>query len=193
MTAIVGLVDAGHAWIAGDTGCFRGWSRHTIGGTGKIFRNKECVIGLAGRAVDAQLIEHVLVPPAVEDLELKQWAITEFVPALREVLKDNGRLEVKNGIERGDSLFMLGIRDRLFQVGEDFYVSERVHGFDAVGCGEEYALGSLHANTLSENGTAVVPPAITRLENALQAAAYFSAGVHPPFTYASTTGESGTL
>lgn len=183
MTAIVGLVDDGVVWVAGDSGSFKGWSRHTKP-NGKVFKVKECIIGLSGRAVDAQLIEHHLEVPAIEDYDVRDWAIKKFVPALRGTLKGNGRVTLKDGCESWDSEFLLGVRDRLFRVSSDFYVAERGDGYEATGCGEEFALGSLFDQ--------VGPPAM-RLYTALCAAAYFSAGVHPPFTYKNSRGEGGTL
>lgn len=178
MTAIVGLVHNNAVWLGGDSGTFTGMSRYTTP-AGKLFRLGPCIIGLAGRAVDAQVLKYFFKPPALEG-DIKTWAVTKFIPEVRKAFKEQGRQGMKDGVEGYDSLFLLGIRDRLFRVSTDLHVGDRDDAFQAVGCGEEFAYGSLFGSK---------GPPQKRLELALKAATYFSSGVHPPYTYLTTKGD----
>ena len=177
MTAIVGLVDKGTAWLGGDSGSFRGWDRDVHPG-GKLFRVGEVMIGLAGSAVDAQTIQYGVKLPEIHGGDLKAWTVQSLVPEVKRALKERARVTTKDGLENWESTFLVAVRDRVFRVGSEFYVGERDDPYYAVGCGADFALGVLYA-------TKGAPK--KRLEAALNAAAYFSAGVHPPFTFASTS------
>ena len=66
-------------------------------------------------------------------------------------------------------------RGRIFEIESDYQVGERAEPFNAVGCGQDLALGALYA----AEHLASRPRA--RIELSLAAAANFSAGVYPPF------------
>ena len=58
-----------------------------------------------------QLLEHHLSLPHVDGDE-RDWAITEFVPAVREAFKSHGYANVHNNEEHGGT-FLLAVRARL--------------------------------------------------------------------------------
>ena len=177
MTAIVGITDGLKAHLGADSGSFRGWDRHIVPG-GKLFTVGGAVVGLAGYAVDGQIIRHFVAvadPEPGDDIE--QWAVRILVPALRDALKARGRVTVKDAVETWDSECLVAIRDRILRVGQNFHVAQRDDGLYAIGCGADFALGALHA-TEGESRA--------RLHAALRAAEYYSAGVAAPFTFAST-------
>ena len=102
---------------------------------------------------------------------------TLFIDAIRKCLKDGGYATTDNNAEVGGT-FLVAFEGRLFVVYSDYQVAENVSGYDAVGCGSDIAMGSLHT---SHNHTTLYPK--QRLEAALQAAEEFSAGVRGPFIY----------
>ena len=67
----------------------------------------------------------------------------------------------------------IGKAGRLFTIQSDYQVAEVADNYTAVGCGQDYALGSLYATLES------IPT--KRIKLALETAAYFSAAVRPPF------------
>lgn len=71
--------------------------------------------------------------------------------------------------------FLVGYNKNLYHIGADFQVGIPANGYDAVGCGSELALGSLHSTQLLK-----LKPE-QRVKMALEAAAHFSGGVEPPF------------
>lgn len=103
----------------------------------------------------------------------------DFINAVRQGLKEGGWASKNNEQEEGGS-FLVGVRGRLFEIGEDYQVGELADGYAAVGCGAEIALGALHATV--DAGMSLQ----TRAVAALEAAAHFSTGVRPPFTVVGT-------
>ena len=75
----------------------------------------------------------------------------------------------------------MGTHGRLFFVSADYQVGEPADPYAAVGCGDGYALGALHAT----EGGRMAPQ--RRLDAALAAAERFSNGVRGPFAHVSTT------
>jgi ATP-dependent protease HslVU (ClpYQ) peptidase subunit len=69
----------------------------------------------------------------------------------------------------------VGYNGNLYCVESDFQVAEHLDDFNACGCGENYALGSLHSTAKT-----TMTPA-ERVYEALSVAEYFSAGVRKPF------------
>ena len=69
---------------------------------------------------------------------------------------------------------MVGYKGRLYAIYESLQVAECVDNYDAVGCGEKYALGSLFMTQNLDNPE-------QRILQALKTAEYFSAGVRGPF------------
>lgn len=100
--------------------------------------------------------------------------VTDFIDAVRLCFSSNGYMRTENGIETG-GIFLVGCANRLFCVDSDFQVAESKWDYAAIGCGEEYALGTLHHITNQKGSSGINPKdAITF---ALQAAECHSAGV----------------
>jgi ATP-dependent protease HslVU (ClpYQ) peptidase subunit len=179
MTCIVGLVHGQHVYIGGDSAGVGDWSL-THRKDKKVFRNGEFVFGFTSSFRMGQLLQYKLAPPLLSvDQDVMAYMATDFVDAVRSVLKDGGYAKVKDSHSEEGGTFLVGCRDRLFAVHGDFQVSESLHGFAACGCGSDIALGSMHSTR-----SWVDPEA--RIVEALQAADTFSAGVAGPFHIEST-------
>jgi hypothetical protein len=172
MTCIVGLVDNGAVHIGGDSAGVGGYSL-TVRADRKVFRNGDFVMGFTTSFRMGQLLHHAFSPPKRHpDTDIDKFLVTDFINGVRDCLKTGGYAERHHEAESG-GVFLVGFAGRLFRIDTDYQVGESVDGFDAVGCGEDIARGSLFS-------TAKVKP-IERLNIALEAAARFSAGVHGPF------------
>lgn len=176
MTAIAGLIHAGRVHLAGDSAVTSGWGLDLRPG-GKVFANGPYVFGVSGSLRAAQLLQYAFDVPEPED-DLARFMATDFVDAARTCLKDGGHARRENEVESGDMILLIGVHGRLFKLWSDYAVGEGTEPFTAIGCGQDYALGALHA-TFGR-------PARTRLRTAMEAAERFSAGVRGPFTYVST-------
>lgn len=98
--------------------------------------------------------------------------VVDFVNAVRECFKAAGFAERDKDQESG-GVFLVGFRQNLYRISSDYQVGRAADGYDAVGCGDQQALGSLFSTV----GRA--PEA--RVRTALNAAEHHSAGVRGPF------------
>lgn len=177
MTAIVGLVSAGRVLIGGDSAGVAGYSI-TVRRDAKVFASGPYVYGFTDSFRMGQLIRYAFQPPPPPDGDdLDRFLATTWVDQLRETLRKGGWSTVESQQEHGGT-FLVGARGRLFRVGADFQVGEPADRYDAVGCGEELAIGALYATADSDMF------AEDRALLALRAAEYHSAGVAGPFVLA---------
>lgn len=173
MTCIVGLVDKHKVWIAGDSAGVDGLSLVQRADR-KVFINGPYVFGFTSSFRMGQLLAHSLTPPNPPAPDaLYPFMVTEFVDAVRHCLLMGGMAEKKDEVETGGT-FLVGVHGRLFSIMDDYQVGESCHDFDACGCGDELALGSLYSTRSMKDPK-------KRLVEALTAAETFSAGVRRPF------------
>jgi len=171
MTCIVGLVEKGTVYIAGDSASVAGWTSR-VTRLPKVFRRGPFLIGYTTSFRMGQLLQHSLVVPAQTDGDDMRFMVTNFVECVRKLLKEKGVAKIESNAESGGQ-FLVGYRRRLYSVQSDFQVNEMADGFDAVGSGCEYALGAL-----------AVTPAMSpmpRVKRALAVSAHFNMAVSPPF------------
>jgi ATP-dependent protease HslVU (ClpYQ) peptidase subunit len=176
MTCIVGLAAAGKVFIGADSAGLAGLDM-AVRADRKVFRNGEFIIGFTSSFRMGQLLAVKLAPPKYHpDVEPWRYMVEDFVEAVRRCLREGGFSKKADEVESGGH-FLVGFRGRVFHIESDFQVGERVEGFDATGCGESFALGSL-----LETGRRIdlLEPR-DRVLRALKAAETFSAGVRSPF------------
>lgn len=176
MTCIAGLAINGVVYIGGDSAGVGGYSL-TVRADRKVFRNGEFVFGFTSSFRMGQLLHHSLVPPKRHpDTNVDKFMVTEFIDAVRKCLKDGGYASRENDVEAG-GVFLVGYEGRLFRIDNDYQVGESADGIDAVGCGEDLAIGALSASAGKPRD---------RVQMALQVAESRSAGVRGPFHIIST-------
>ena len=184
MTAIVGLVHEGTVFLGGDSAAAGNMNIYTRREP-KVFRSDQYIIGYTTSFRMGQIIRHAFKPPMlasgdaeVSDEDLMGFMATEFIRKLKLAFKDGGWLESDKGRDTGGQM-LIGVAGRLFQIESDFQVGESALGYDAVGSGNEVALGSLHATSHTEFDPQ------KRLELALQAAEEFVSTCRRPFHFVS--------
>ena len=127
-----------------------------------------------------QLLRYSLVIPDHDPrVPVEKYMATAFINAVRECLKANGAAKATNGVEEGGT-FLVGYQGRLFRIEGDYQVGETTNGYDACGCGQDLARGSMFS-TKSRG------KARDRIVQALKAAEYHSAGVCGPFKILATS------
>lgn len=177
MTCIVGIADGGKVYIGADSAGFSD-NDLTVRKDAKVFRVGAFVIGFTTSFRMGQLLRYSFDPPRPEiGACVERYMNTSFVDAVRKTFREGGFLTVKDSAESGGT-FLVGLRGRLFMVAADFQVAESQHGFDAVGCGFPFALGSLHETVGNFD-----PP--ERVARSLRTAEKCSGGVRGPFTVVS--------
>jgi len=172
VTAIVGLAHGGTVYLGGDSAGVDGYDMRVRADT-KVFRNGPYLFGFTTSFRMGQLLHYSLTPPAPTG-DVHRFMATKFVDAVRECLKAGGWSRKDSDREEGGT-FLVGVAGRLFCVYSDYQIGEGVDGYMAAGCGDQAAMGSLHATAALR----VAPK--RRVVMALEAAERFSAGVRSPF------------
>lgn len=172
MTCIVALVEDGKVYIGGDSAGIAGLSLSTRKDR-KVFINGEFIFGFTSSFRMGQLLRYSLVPPKnLENKDIYQFMVTDFINSVRDCLKNGGYASKNNETESG-GVFLVGYKGRLFKIESDYQVGEVYDNFECCGCGEEFAKGSLFSTQDMQ--------VEDRLNIALKSASKFSAGVCEPF------------
>jgi ATP-dependent protease HslVU (ClpYQ) peptidase subunit len=172
VTCIVAVSDGKRVIIGGDSAGVSGWDM-TVRADEKVFRVGHMVMGFTSSFRMGQLLRYKLhVPDHPDGMEDHRYLATHFIDAVRQCMRDGGYAKTESGREEG-GIFLVGYRGSVWKIDSDFQVGRSVAGFDAVGCGADYALGAMAAM----RGRPTV-----RVLRALEIAAQFSAGVRGPFT-----------
>ena len=174
MTCIVGYVDKKNKKVVmGADSAGVGGLDITIRKDKKIFKVGDFVIGCTTSFRMIQILQFSFNPPKVYDKDLYEYMCTDFINSVKECFKNGGYLQkYSNGDEKGGT-FLVGYKDRLFSIQDDFQVQESIDGFDSCGCGFKYALASMYTNKKSNAKKIVI--------KALETAEYYSGGVCSPF------------
>lgn len=177
MTCIAGVVHQGAVHLGGDSIAIDGYAME-VRSTPKVFRRGAFVVGCCGSFRLADVIRYHFTAPALPTKGgLHRFMAVDFVESLREACKARGIASIENNVEEVGGAILVGVRGALFVIESDFQVGEPTHGFTAIGCGAQVALGALYA-------TPRVAPR-RRLTTALSAAQAANAGVRGPFHYIS--------
>ncbi len=178
MTCIVGFANEKKMILAGDSAGVGGYDI-TIRNDPKVFSLKQSkgpdvLIGFTSSFRMGQLLMTMRVPR--DDVgQPFGFMLAQFVPAVRKLFAQGGFMSKENGREEGGT-FLVGYRGKLFTINGDFQVGEPADQYDAIGCGESFALGALDVLL---NQKCVDPQ--KALTMALQIAEKRSAGVRRPF------------
>lgn len=175
MTCIVAIKDGkGGVLMGADSAGVAGWSIRTRLDP-KIYRVGPFLFGFTTSFRMGQLLGHSFECPAQgPDVSESRFMATTFIEALRSCLKSGGFARKDSETEQG-GVFLVGYRGRIFRIEQDYQVGEIAHEFEACGCGEEIALGSLYSTSHDSFAS--------RVNTALNAAAEFSNGVRGPFIH----------
>ena len=172
MTCIVGLVHKNKVWVGGDSaGVNARELKIRPRADEKVFKNGDFIIGIAGSFRMGNVLRYSLDIPKFSGKDVRKFMSNDFIEATRKAFVD-GQV-VSNSTEAFPGVFIVGYKDNLFTVQADYQVAVHENGFDAVGCGEAYALGALRSSTRRNPEKKVL--------EALMAAEEFSGGVQRPF------------
>lgn len=186
MTCIVGLIQDGVTYIGGDSLGSNSFSK-VVRQDKKVFKLKDtsnAIIGYTSSFRMGQLLMYAegLIDKRDEPNINHEYLVTKFVPNVIDLFEKGGYSRNNSG-EKSGGHFLIGYKNKLYKIESDYQVGESFDNYEATGCGEYFALGSLHA---TEN-TDISPEGRIRL--ALQAASKFSTGVAPPYYIVNTNND----
>ena len=186
MTCIVGYKEKGCTWIGCDS----------FGSTdffGTFYKNKkvfkingtEFIIGYTSSFRMGQLLQYA--DGLFDEISLlkneidERYLVTSFIPKVKELFMDNNF-----GTEELGGCFLIGLKDKLYIVQDDFSILEGSDLYNSVGSGAFHALGSLY--TTKDMGLDVKE----KIRLALESAEYHQINVRRPF-YIMNTKDSQIL
>lgn len=174
MTLVVGLAHESRVYIGTDS-AEAGASNLTIRRDPQVVWKGSFLFGFPGVFRLENLVRYRLpVPedePATDVRGFLALHVAETVRAwIREELVEP---QVRAATDEIAGIMLVGYRGRLFMIGSDGQVVEAFDGYDALGTGDEVALGAMRA-TRRESPE-------DRVYSALHAAAYLTGAVRPPF------------
>jgi hypothetical protein len=172
MTCIVGLVDDGQIYIGADSAGVGGLGL-TIRADEKVFTKGDFIMGFTSSFRMGQLLRYSLKPPVYHsDVDTFEYMVTDFINAVRDTLKAGGYAQKDKEVEQA-GVFIVGFKGKLYKIDSDYQVALSSLPFDACGCGDDIALGAMYSNSHLDP--------VKRINQALEAAEQFSAGVRRPF------------
>lgn len=188
MTCIVGLKDKKNkcVWMGSDSLGSNSYTK-VVQAQPKCFRYKEredTVMGSTStfRHIDLLKYDTTLFSELdkFKNVEINhEYMVTKFVPKLHNLFKDGLIEPTKNGVVEGAN-FIIGVKDRLYELQGDYSVMDNKDGYAAVGCGENHAYASLFTTEDMDM------EAKDRIIKALESAEKFCCGVQRPFTIINT-------
>ena len=181
MTCIVAIKDKSALWMGADSAAVNGWYARTIVSDEKVFIRQSLqgqtgfIMGVAGYPRTTQLLRYKMNIPEIpaNENDLMRYMVTAFIDAMRTCFHEAGHARKKDNEEEFDSEILIGVNGRIFTVNTNYQIIESEKPYDAIGCGTDYALGVLY--------TTEKEAPRKRIKKALEAAAYFNAGVSEPF------------
>ena len=157
----------------------------------KLIIKDEMVIGLTTNSCKIfQVLQHKLKLPStrkVKTEDLTEYMVVHFCPKVKSLLQKEDMLTEDSDRKNSEpsmspASFLIGIRDRMFDITEEFDVAEIDMPFMVIGGAADYSMGSLEATT---NLTPQLSPE-DHLIYALKTAVKFNAGVLGPFQLTNT-------
>ncbi len=177
MTCIVGFIDKGVTFLGGDSLASDSYNGNTIlqKKVLKLRNSKNAIIGFSGSVRDLNLLQYAenLIDPRDEPNIDEKYLVTKFILNEISLFNTNGRNRIDKGINDNDSYFLLGYKDKLWKIDFNYAVSSVQRNYDAIGCGFEFALGSMYS-------TEGLSP-VERIHKALQSASKFSVRCASPY------------
>ena len=161
--------------MGGDSAGTNSWLNRSVRVDEKVFKTDNMIFGFTSSFRMGQILRYGFTPPEqYKKEEDYKYLCGRFADGLIKCLKEKGFATVDNN-EVSGGYFLLGFNGRLYKVESDFQIGCRVDPFDAVGCGQDFAMGALHVLEKKK-----MKPR-EKIRKALEAAERFSAGVKRPF------------
>ena len=146
---------------------------------GKVFKNGNYIIGVAGDVRAINLLAHVFKPPVCTintmGVKLDKFMTAVFIPELKKCFEEASYS--KDGDH--ESQIIVLVNGSVYEIGEDYSWCHDVVGAYAVGSGSAYALGVL--NALSEGKKRTLTNARSAIKTALAVSAKFDNKTAEPF------------
>lgn len=178
MTCIVGWVHKGTIYMGGDSAAVGGMDIKVRLEPKVFIVNNSFIIGFTGSIRMGQLLRFSLKPGMQRKSQTDyEYMCTDFINTVRKCFTAGGFMgkDKEDGEREEGGSFLVGYHGVLYEIASDFQVGINSEPYCSLGCGEDYAHGSLFT-TAKLN----LSPQ-EKITYALETATHFSTGVRPPF------------
>ena len=142
MTCVVGMAKDGIVYMGADKQGSGSYGSICERIDNKVFIKDKFIIGFTTSYRMGQLLKYKFEPPVDTRTEIMEYMVIDFIEEIRKIFKENGYSTVSNNEETG-GVFLVGYKGRLFRIDNDYQVGESSYYYDAVGSGQDIALGSI--------------------------------------------------
>lgn len=143
MTTVVAVESKGTVTLGWDSQVTTGMHGFEWAGS-KVFVNNGLIFGGAGYVRFLNILQYLQVPD-FGGKDPDRYVVTQLIPRIQETLKDADAAELENGRLSTDSLTLVVVKNRVYDIGTDLSWSRRRDGIYAIGSGSRYAVGALSA------------------------------------------------
>lgn len=176
MTCIVAVKHGTRVYLGGDSAASSGYDSYARADE-KVFTNGDFILGFTTSFRMGQLLRYNLeVPKQPVKMGDLKYVSTIFIDSVRNCLKNGGFARKINENESGGN-FLVGYKQEIYEIQEDYQVAKPLADYHAIGCGASYALGAMFC---ARNLSSVLSPK-RLITLALKAAAEYSSYVKEPF------------
>jgi ATP-dependent protease HslVU (ClpYQ) peptidase subunit len=194
MTCIVGIIDNGVVYLGGDSAASGVDTRSMIKRSPKVVKKGNFLFGVCGNPRLLDILHYDFQIPERGETPILEYIKLDFINALEQCLTDNGFIEVENKVARISSIILMGYEGHLFQVTGAFQVMERIEPYDAIGSGDQIALGCFKGfDIISDIMRKPLLFPSGRIFGALRASESFDQCVRRPFALVSTDSDFVTI
>lgn len=144
MTVIIGFIDKSKVYIGGDRLASNNYYKAEAAEP-KVFKKGEFIIGYTSSFRFGEILQYGFNPPYhSKDIETdKEYMVTHFIPEVRKSLED-GKYS-KSDADGKSGVAIIGYRNKLYTLQEDWSIIEYLSGVHTTGAGAEYAQGAMSA------------------------------------------------
>ena len=176
MTCIIGLSRRDELIIGGDSAAINPADYGLmIRDDTKVFEKGDFLIGFTSSFRMGQILRYSWSPPKPKKKQSDtEYIYTDVIESIRTSLKEKGFTTVEKGVETGGT-FIIGYKNKVYLVDDDFQVGLSKEGRVTCGCGGEVALGAagMLINQDVDNEFIV--------RTSLAMATKYNGGVHHPY------------
>jgi len=175
MTCIIGYSKNDTIYMGGDSAAVNSYHEIDIRQDRKVFIKRDMIFGFSASYRVGQILKYDFkIPDHNHNLTNDEYLHSVLIPKMIGTLKEKGKT-IKNG-EISDLSILIGYKGFLYEIQEDFQISQLQIPFCACGAGANFAKGAFY---VLENNKKL--SAKNKILKSLETSSYFSAAVSPPF------------
>ncbi len=184
MTCVIAWKTKDKVWMGADSLGSNNYNQMRVRLDEKVFKKNNMIFGFTASFRMGQLLRYKLKIPKQNktDSDMK-YMCTKFIDSVIKCLAENNYAIISENNVSGGT-FLVGYKHNIYLVESDFQVGRSSRSYEAVGSGDDLAMGAMHGmcSAISEGDMPLKAfPMKTRIKSALDAASAFNVSVGGPY------------